>query len=140
MSQTNGRGGARASFHALPRSLWRYMHHLSLFGVIMTTFNDREQGFESKFAHDQEMDFKALARRNRQLGAWAGGLMGLEGQHLVDYANAVVKSEVDLPSDEDVLRKVAKDLSASGLKITEGAVRGKMDEFLAIARDELKSA
>ena len=106
----------------------------------MTTFNDREQGFESKFAHDQETDFKALARRNRQLGIWAGGLMGLEGAHLIDYANAVVKSEVDLPSDEDVLRKVAKDLSASGLKVTEGMVRGKMDEFLAIARDELKSA
>jgi hypothetical protein len=105
----------------------------------MTTFDDREQGYESKFAHDQEMDFKALARRNRALGAWAGGLMGLEGAHLQDYANAVVKSEVDLPSDEDVLRKVAKDLSASGLKVTEGVVRGKMDEFLAIARDELKS-
>jgi hypothetical protein len=106
----------------------------------MTTFDERAQGFESKFAHDQEMDFKALARRNRALGAWAAGLMGLEGAHLEDYANAVVKSEVDLPSDEDVLRKVAKDLSASGLKVTEGEVRGKMDEFLAIARDELKSA
>ncbi len=106
----------------------------------MTTFDEREQGYESKFAHDQEMDFKALARRNRALGAWAGGLMGLEGAHLEDYANAVVKSEVDLPSDEDVLRKVAKDLSASGLKVSEGVVRGKMDEFLAIARDELKSA
>ena len=106
----------------------------------MTTFDEREHGYESKFAHDQEMDFKALARRNRALGAWAGGLMGLEGDHLEDYANAVVKSEIDLPSDEDVLRKVAKDLSASGLKISEGVVRGKMDEFLAIARDELKSA
>ena len=106
----------------------------------MTTFDEREQGYESKFAHDQEMDFKALARHNRALGAWAGGLMGLEGAHLEDYANAVVKSEVDLPSDEDVLRKVAKDLSASGLKVSEGVVRGKMDEFLAIARDELKSA
>ena len=106
----------------------------------MTTFDEREQGYESKFAHDQEMDFKALARRNRALGAWAAGLMGLEGAHLEDYANAVVKSEVDLPSDEDVLRKVAKDLSASGLKVSEGVVRGKMDEFLAIARDELKSA
>ena len=106
----------------------------------MTTFDEREQGYENKFAHDKEMDFKALARRNRALGAWAGGLMGLEGAHLEDYANAVVKSEVDLPSDEDVLRKVTKDLSASGLKVTEGVVRGKMDEFLAIARDELKSA
>jgi hypothetical protein len=106
----------------------------------MTTFDDRERGFEGKFAREQELDFKALARRNRQLGLWAAGLMGLEGDHRDDYANAVVKSEVDLPSDEDVLRKVAKDLSASGLKVTEGEVRGKMDEFLAIARDELRSS
>ncbi|HUO21150.1 MAG TPA: DUF1476 domain-containing protein [Caulobacteraceae bacterium] len=105
----------------------------------MTTFDDRELGFESKFAHDQDMDFKAQARRNRQLGLWAAGLMGLEGDHRDDYASAVVKSEVDLPGDEDVLRKVAKDLSASGLKVTEGEVRSKMDEFLAIAREQLKA-
>jgi hypothetical protein len=105
----------------------------------MTTFDDREQGYENKFAHDQALDFKAMARRNRQLGLWAGGLMGLEGEHLDAYAAAVVKSEVDLPADEDVLRKVAKDLSASGLKVTEGEVMGKMDEFLAIAREQLKA-
>jgi hypothetical protein len=106
----------------------------------MTTFDEREQGYESRFAREQELDFKALARRNRQIGLWAAGLMGLEGDHRNDYANAVVKSEVDLPSDEDVLRKVAKDLSASGLKVTEGEVLGKMDEFLAHARDELRSS
>ena len=105
----------------------------------MTTFDNREQGFENKFAHDQELDFKATARRNRQLGAWAAGLMGLEGQHVQDYANAVVKSEVDLPHDDDVLRKVAKDLSAAGLKVSEGEVMSKMDEFLAIAREQLKA-
>ena len=106
----------------------------------MTTFDDRELGFENRFAHDRDLDFKAKARRNRQLGLWAAGLMGLEGDHRDDYANAVVKSEVDLPGDEDVLRKVAKDLSASGLKVTEGEVRARMDEFLAIAREQLKSA
>jgi hypothetical protein len=105
----------------------------------MTTFDKREQAFENKFAHDQEIDFKATARRNRQLGLWAASLMGLEGDHLKDYANAVVKSEVDHPSDADVLRKVAKDLSASGLKVTEGEVMAKMDEFLAIAREQLRS-
>jgi len=104
----------------------------------MTTFNDREQAFENKFAHDQELEFKATARRNRMLGLWAGGLMGLEGQHLEDYAQVVVKSEVDQPGDEDVLRKVWKDLSASGGKVTEGAVRAKMEELLAIARDQIK--
>ena len=106
----------------------------------MTTFDERENGFESKFAHDKDMDFYAVVSRNRELGLWAAGLMGLEGANRDSYAAAVVKSEVDLPDDEDVLRKVAKDLSASGLKVTEGEVRGKMDEFLAIARDQLKSA
>ena len=70
---------------------------------------------------------------------WAAGLMGLEGPHVEEYAKAVVKSEVDHPSEEDVLRKVAKDLSGAGLKITETAVRAKMDEMLAIARDQVKS-
>jgi len=105
----------------------------------MTTFDDREQAFENKFAHDEELEFKAVARRNRMLGLWAAGLMGLEGDHLEDYAKVVVKSEVEHPDDEDVLRKVWKDLSASGAKLTEGAVRAKMDELLAIARDQIKS-
>ena len=105
----------------------------------MTTFDDREQAFENKFAHDEELEFKAVARRNRVLGLWAAGLMGLEGDHLEDYAKAVVKSDFEQPGDEDVLRKVWKDLSASGAKVTEGAVRAKMDELLAIARDQIKS-
>ena len=105
----------------------------------MTTFDDREQGFENKFAHDEELEFKAVARRNRMLGLWAAGMMGLEGDHLEDYAKAVVKSDFEQPGDEDVLRKVWKDLSASGAKVTEGAVRAKMDELLAIARDQIKS-
>ena len=104
----------------------------------MTTFDDRETAFESKFARDQELEFKATARRNRMLGLWAAGLMGLEGDHLEQYASAVVRSEIEHHSDEDVLRKVSKDLSASGAKITETAVRGKMEEFLAVAREQIK--
>lgn len=104
----------------------------------MTTFNEREQGFEGKFAHDAELEFKATARRNRLLGLWAAGLMGLEGQHLEDYAAAIVRSEVTNPGDEDVLRKVAKDLSGSGLKVTEDQVRGKMDELMAVARGQIQ--
>lgn len=105
----------------------------------MTTFDDREQGFENKFAHDEEVEFRAVARRNRLLGEWAAGLMGLSAEHVDEYARAVVKSDFEQPGDEDVLRKVWKDLSASGAKVTEGAVRGKMDELLAIARDAIKS-
>jgi hypothetical protein len=105
----------------------------------MTTFNDREQGFEKKYALDQEQDFKANARRNRALGEWAAGLMGLEGQHLADYAKAVVKSDFELPGDEDVLRKVFEDLKGSGVQVTEGEVRMKMAELLAQARESVKS-
>ena len=104
--------------------------------------DNRAQALETKRARDQDdaLELKARTLRNRQIGAWAGGLMGLEGAHLDDYANAVARTEADLPSDEDVLRKVAKDLSASGLKVSEGVVYGKMQELMAFARDELKSA
>lgn len=105
----------------------------------MTTFDEREQAFENKFVHDEELEFKAVARRNRMLGLWAAGLMGLSEDHVEEYARAVVKSDFEQPGDEDVLRKVFKDLSASGTKVTEGAVRGKMDELLAIAREQMKA-
>ncbi len=105
----------------------------------MTTFDDRESAFENKFAHDQEIEFKAAARRNRLLGIWAAGLMGLEGSHIDEYAQAVVKSHLEQPEEEDVLRKVFKDLTASGLKVTEGSVLGKMQELLAVAREQIKS-
>ena len=103
----------------------------------MTTFDEREKGFERKYANDQELEFRATARRNRLLGEWAAGLMGLE--NVSDYANAVVKSDFEQPGDEDVLRKVSKDLSGSGLAVNEGEVRAKMDEFLAIAREQVRA-
>jgi hypothetical protein len=105
----------------------------------MTTFDDREQGFEKKFALDQEQDFKATARRNRALGQWAAALMGLEGKHVDEYAQAVVKSDLELPGDEDVLRKVFEDLKGAGVNVSEGDVRMKMAEFMAQAREEAKA-
>ncbi len=104
----------------------------------MSSLDDRGKGFESKFANDQEQEFRAMARRNRMLGEWAAGLMGLE--NVEEYAKAVVKSDFEQPGDEDVLRKVSKDLSGSGLSVGEGEVRAKMDEFLAIARGEVHGA
>jgi len=103
----------------------------------MSSFNEREQGFEGKFARDQEQEFRAAARRNRMLGEWAAGLMGLE--NVADYARAVVKSEIDQPGDEDVLRKVSQDLAGSGLSVPLSEIRSKMDEFLAIARGQIKA-
>ena len=104
----------------------------------MTTFDDREKGFERKFALDQDQEFRAQARRNRLLGEWAAGLMGLE--NVADYVRAVIKSDFELPGDEDVLRKVFEDLKGSGAAITEGGVRKKMDELLAQAREQIKAS
>ena len=105
----------------------------------MTTFDDRERGFEAKYAHDQDMEFRAVSRRNRLLGLWAAGLMGLETSHLEDYAKAVVKSEFDQPGDEDVLRKVFEDLKGSGVAVSEADVRMKMAELMALSREQLKT-
>ena len=105
----------------------------------MSMFDDREKGFEAKYALDQDLEFRAGARRNKMLGLWAGGLMGLEGESLEGYARAVVKSDFELPGDEDVLRKVADDLKGAGLATTEGEIRRKMDELLAQAREGIKA-
>lgn len=104
----------------------------------MTTLDDREKSFEKKFANDEEREFRAAARRNRMLGEWAAGLMGLE--NVRDYAAAVVRSDFEQPGDDDVLRKVTQDLAGSGVMVREGEVRAKMDEFLAIAREQVHSA
>ncbi|ATQ42051.1 DUF1476 domain-containing protein [Caulobacter mirabilis] len=103
----------------------------------MSTFDEREKGFEKKFALDAEQEFKAAARRNRMLGEWAAGLMGLEA--VEEYVRAVVKSDFEQPGDEDVLRKVFGDLKDAGVSVTEGEVRMKMDELLAQAREAIKT-
>jgi hypothetical protein len=110
-----------------------------LTGEHMTTFDDREQGFEKKFALDQDQEFKAGVRRNRMLGQWAAGLMGLAGDRVDEYAKAVVKSDFELPGDEDVLRKVFEDLKGAGCSVSEGDVRMKMAELLAQAREQVRS-
>ena len=102
----------------------------------MANMKDREEGFERKFALDAEQEFKATARRNRMLGEWAAGLMGLESTE--EYVRAVVKSDFEQPGDEDVLRKVWGDLKGSGLDTSEGEVRMKMDELLAQAREQVR--
>ena len=112
---------------------------VGLLGVSMTTFDDREQGYERKFAQDEALEFKAKSRGNRLLGLWAGELMGLEEKHLEDYAAAIVRSEVTAADEEDVIRRVLGDLVGAGLKVTEGQVRGKLHELLAVARGQLQS-
>ena len=100
----------------------------------MTTFDERENAFENKYAHDQEMQFKATARRNKLLGLWAAGLMGLTGEAAEDYAMSVVKADFEEAGHEDVFRKIAGDL---GDKADEATIRAKMQEFLAEANAQL---
>ncbi|GGE04501.1 hypothetical protein SAMN05421774_101765 [Gemmobacter megaterium] len=102
----------------------------------MTTFDDRQRAFESKFAHDAEMQFRATARRNKLLGLWAAGLLGKTGADADAYAVEVVKSDFEEAGDDDVLRKVAADLSG---KATPEDIRAKMDALLAEAKAQLAS-
>jgi hypothetical protein len=103
----------------------------------MNILNDREKGFESKYALDEAREFRATARCNRMFGEWAAKRMGLENTH--DYAEAVVKYHVEQANDEDVLRKVGQDLTGAGLTVRDAELRAKFDEFLAIARGEVET-
>jgi len=102
----------------------------------MSTFDDRENAFESKFAHDAEMQFKADARRNKLLGLWAADLMGKSGDDAAEYAKEVIKADFEEAGHEDVVRKVAGDL---GDKASDAEIRAKMAEFLATAKAQLMS-
>ncbi len=102
----------------------------------MTTFDDRENAFESKFAHDADMQFKAEARRNKLLGLWAADLMGLSGEAAAEYAKEVIKSDFEEAGHEDVYRKVSGDL---GTKVDEATIRTKMTELMVEAKSQLMS-
>ena len=100
----------------------------------MSTFDDRENAFENKFAHDAEMQFKADARRNKLLGLWAAELMGKSGEEANDYAKEVVRSDFEEAGHEDVYRKVSGDL---GDLASEADIRKKMSELMAVAKQQL---
>ena len=100
----------------------------------MTTFNERERAFENKFAHDAEMQFKAVARRNKRLGLWAAGLLGKTGADAEAYAMEVIRADFEEAGHEDVFRKVSSDL---GDLADEETIRGKMEALLAQAKAEL---
>jgi hypothetical protein len=105
----------------------------------MTTFDEREKGFEKKFAHDQDLKFKAEARRNRMIAEWAGAKMGITGVALDDYIKAVRKADLTEKGDEDVVRKIVKDLADKGVKVAESDVRNQLAEFLAKAVREVEA-
>ena len=103
----------------------------------MTTFDDRERAFETKFARDEEMAFRVTARRNRLLGQWAAGLMKLTPEEADAYAKAVVHAEFEEAGDEDVIRKLVGDLTAAGVDIDDARVRLALDEQMVEARRQL---
>ncbi len=100
----------------------------------MTTFNDRERAFENKFAHDQEMVFKAIARRNKKTGLWAASLLGKTGADAESYAMEVIRADFEEAGHEDVVRKLTADL---GNLADDTTIRAKMAEFLSEAKAEL---
>ena len=102
----------------------------------MTTFDDREKSFEAKFAHDNEMKFRALARRNKLAGLWAAELLGKSGADADAYALEVVAADFEEAGDEDVVRKLAGDL---GAKANAEQIRAKLAELLPVAQGQLMS-
>jgi hypothetical protein len=104
----------------------------------MTTFDKREEGFEKQFAHDEELRFKAVARRNKMLGLWAAGVLGKSGADAEAYAKEVVLADFEEAGDNDVLRKVVKDLEPKG--VTEQQIRAQMTELLTQAVEQIKKS
>lgn len=102
----------------------------------MSTFDDRENAFENKFAHDAQMQFKAEARRNKLLGLWAAELMGKSGDAADDYARDVIAADFEEAGDEDVYRKLAGDLQGHA---DEETIRAKMLEMMAEAKSQIMS-
>ena len=105
----------------------------------MSTFDDRERAFESRFAHDEEMKFRILARRNRLLGEWAARQMGLSEDETDAYAKDVVRADFEEAGDEDVIRKLLGDLTGAGCSVDEAGVRAALEEKSVEAKRQLMS-
>jgi hypothetical protein len=105
----------------------------------MNTFEKRTEGFEKKFALDEEQKFKAEVRRNRLLGLWAAERMGITGDAAAAYANEVVAADFEEAGDADVVRKLMGDLGAKGVVVTDQAIRAKMNDFTAQVLTEVKA-
>ena len=105
----------------------------------MSNFDNRQKGFEGKFAHDQELQFKATARRNKLLGLWAAGLMGKSEDEADAYAKEVIKSDFEEAGDDDVFRKVRADFDAAGVDQSDHQLRRQMDDLLAEAVTQLEN-
>ena len=105
----------------------------------MTTFDKREEGFEKKFALDQEAQFKANARRNKMLGLWAAEKLGLTGEAADAYSKEVVMADFEESGDHDVFKKLRKDFDAKGVAQSDHQIRRTMDELMQAAVQQIKA-
>ena len=103
----------------------------------MAIFEDREKGFEQKYKHDQELDFKIKVRANKLLGLWIAGLFGMPADEADAYAKTVVAADLERPGDDDVVEKVMADFKSRGIEMTEHRLRLRMAETLAAARQQV---
>ena len=103
----------------------------------MTTFNDREKAFEKKFEHDQDIQFKVTARKNKMLGLWAAGLLGKSGADAEAYAKEVVLADFEKPGDSDVIGKLMKDLAAAGKPMEEHTIRKHGERLMIEAKAQV---
>ena len=105
----------------------------------MTTFDKRQEGFEKKFAMDEETQFKAMARRNKLLGLWAAEKLGLSGAEAEAYAKSVVVADFEEAGDDDVFRKIRADFDAKSVEQSDHQIRRTMDELMATAAEQIKA-
>lgn len=105
----------------------------------MTTFDDRKDAFEKKHAHDEELAFKAVARRNKLLGQWVAGQLGLSGAEADAYAKTVVEADFEEAGDADVIRKVQADLKAKNIEMSDHRLMVKLAELLVEAQKQLSA-
>ncbi|MGL4729941.1 MAG: DUF1476 domain-containing protein [Bosea sp. (in: a-proteobacteria)] len=105
----------------------------------MTSFDNRKDAFENRFAHDEELRFKALARRNKLLGLWAAEKLGKTGADADAYAKSVVLADFEEAGDDDVVRKVTADFAAASVHQSDQLIRRTMDELLAQAIEQIKA-
>src|SRR5438552_10871305 len=105
----------------------------------MTTFDKREEGFEKKFAIDEELKFKAVARRNKLLGLWAAAQLGLTGDAASAYAKTIVAAGLEAAGDSDLTHQVIRDLAAKGIAVTEQQIRQHLDGFWVEAAAQVKA-
>ncbi len=105
----------------------------------MTTFDRREESFEKKFAHDEELRFRATAKRNRKLAAWAAEKLGKPASEADAYFKVIMSADLEEPGDEDVVRKIVADFAAAGVQQSEHQIRRTMDELMAAAIADVKA-